>query len=64
MPIQQITSGIIANNAVLAVDIADGTLTGPKLGANSVSSNNIVSVLGSAITSNTVANSAFQTGSV
>jgi hypothetical protein len=64
MPIQQITTGIIADNAVVAADIADGTVTGPKLGANSVSSNNIVSVLGSAITSNTVANSAFQTGSV
>ena len=64
MPIQQITTGIIADGAVVATDIANGTVTGPKLGANSVSSNNIVSVLGSAITSNTVANSAFQTGSV
>jgi len=64
MPIQQITSGVIADGAVVATDIANGTVTGPKLGANSVSSNNIVSVLGSAITSNTVANSAFQTGSV
>lgn len=64
MPIQQITTGIIADGAVVATDIANGTVTGPKLGANSVSSNNIVSVLGSAITANTVANSAFQTGSV
>jgi len=64
MPIQQITSGVIADGAVVATDIANGTVTGPKLGANSVSSNNIVSVLGSAITANTVANSAFQTGSV
>jgi hypothetical protein len=64
MPIQQITSGVLADGAVIATDIADGIITGPKLGANSVSSNNIVSVLGSAITANTVANSAFQTGSV
>jgi hypothetical protein len=64
MPIQQITSGVIADGAVVATDIANGTVTGPKLGANSVSSNNIVSVLGSAITSNTIANSAIQTGAV
>ena len=41
MPIQQITSGVIADGAVVA-DIADGTVTGPKLGTNSVSSNNII----------------------
>ena len=64
MPIQQITTGIIADGAVVATDIANGTVTGPKLGANSVSSNNIVSVLGSAITANTIANSAIQTGAV
>jgi hypothetical protein len=64
MPIQQITTGIIQDGAVVATDIANGTVTGPKLGANSVSSNNIVSVLGSAITSNTVANSAIQTGAI
>jgi hypothetical protein len=42
MPIQQITTGIIADGAVVATDIANGTVTGPKLGANSVSSNNII----------------------
>jgi uncharacterized protein YaiE (UPF0345 family) len=42
MPIQQITSGVIADGAVVATDIANGTVTGPKLGANSVSSNNII----------------------
>lgn len=42
MPIQKVTSGIIADGAIVATDIADGTVTGPKLGANSVSSNNII----------------------
>jgi len=42
MPIQQITSGVIADGTVVATDIANGTVTGPKLGANSVSSNNII----------------------
>jgi hypothetical protein len=36
MPIQQITSGIISDNAVVAADIADGTLTGAKLAANTL----------------------------
>ena len=31
MPIQQITSGIIANNTVIAADIADGSITAAKL---------------------------------
>jgi hypothetical protein len=34
MPIQQITSGIIANNAVVAADIADGTVTTAKIASN------------------------------
>ena len=42
MPIQQITTGIIQDGAIVATDIANGTVTGPKLGANSVSSNNII----------------------
>jgi hypothetical protein len=33
MPIQQITSGIIANNTVIAADIADGSITAAKLAA-------------------------------
>jgi hypothetical protein len=36
MPIQQITTGIIANNAVVAADIADSTITGVKLAANTL----------------------------
>jgi len=36
MPIQQITSGIIANNAVVVADIADSTITGAKLAANTL----------------------------
>jgi hypothetical protein len=33
MPIQQITSGIISDNAVVAADIADGSITSAKLAA-------------------------------
>jgi hypothetical protein len=55
MPIQQITSGIIADNAVVA-DIADFTITGEKL-ANTT-------ITGAKLAANTLANSVFQTGSV
>ena len=33
MPIQQITSGIISDNAIVAADIADGSITSAKLAA-------------------------------
>lgn len=36
MPIQQITSGIIADGAISVSDVADGTLTGAKLAANTL----------------------------
>jgi len=36
MPIQQITTGIIANNAIVVADIADSTITGAKLAANTL----------------------------
>jgi hypothetical protein len=36
MPIQQITTGIIADNTVIAADVLDGTLTGAKLAANTL----------------------------
>jgi hypothetical protein len=39
MPIQQITSGIIANNAVVAADIAAGSITGDKLTVGSLAGN-------------------------
>ena len=49
MAIQRITSGIIADGAIVATDIGDGVVTGPKLGQNAVSSNNIVSVSNTAL---------------
>jgi hypothetical protein len=36
MAIQQITTGIIADNTVIAADVLDGTLTGAKLAANTL----------------------------
>ena len=43
MPLNKVTADSIADGTVIAADIADGAITGPKLGANSVSSNNIIS---------------------
>jgi hypothetical protein len=45
MPLNKVTADSIADGTVIAADIADGTITGPKFGANSVSSNNIISSL-------------------
>lgn len=56
MAIQKITSGIIADGAIVATDIADGTVTGPKLGAAAINANNIAS--------NTISNTNIQTGAV
>ena len=71
MPLSRITSASIANSAISAADIADGTITAVKIisVANTQITGNIVSsqitsVGGSQITANTIANSAFQTGSV
>jgi hypothetical protein len=71
---QSITGDKLGLTAINANNIVGGSITGAKLAANTVSgdvigqnaisSNNIVSVSGSTITANTVANSAFQTGSV
>jgi hypothetical protein len=36
MPIQQITTGIIANGAITVADVADATITGAKLAANTL----------------------------
>jgi len=71
MPLSRINSASIANSAIIAADIADGTITAVKIisVANTQITGNIVSsqitsVGGSQITANTIANSAFQTGSV
>ena len=71
---QSITGDKLGLTAINANNIVGGSITGAKLAANTVSgdvigqnaisSNNIVSVSGSTITANTVANSAFQTGSI
>lgn len=56
MPIQKVTSGIIADGAIVATDIADGTVTGPKLGPTSINANNIVNatITGAKLAANTV----------
>ena len=71
MPLSRINSASIANSAISAADIADGTITAVKIisVANTQITGNIVSsqitsVGGSQITANTIANSAFQTGAV
>jgi len=42
MAIQQISSAEIADGTVIAADIADGSVTGPKLGQTAINANNIV----------------------
>jgi hypothetical protein len=71
MPLSRINSASIANNAVAAADIADGTITAAKIVSiantqitGNIVSSQITSVGGSQITANTIANSAFQTGAV
>jgi hypothetical protein len=48
MPIQRITSGILADGAIVAADIADGIVTNAKL-AGSITSDKITSVSNTAI---------------
>jgi hypothetical protein len=80
MPLSRINSASIANSAVIAADIADGTITAAKIisVANTQITGNIVSsqitsvantqltgtITGSQISSNTLSNTVFQTGSV
>jgi hypothetical protein len=80
MPLSRITSASIANSAISAADIADGTITAVKIisVANTQITGNIVSsqitsvantqisgnIIGSQISSNTLSNTVFQTGSV
>jgi hypothetical protein len=61
MPIQKITSGIIQDGAVAAADIVSVSNTAIT---GLITASQIAAVNGSVITANTVANSAFQTGSV
>lgn len=42
MAIQQISGAEIADGTVIAADIADGSVTGPKLGLTAINANNIV----------------------
>ena len=66
MPIQKVTSGIIADGAIVATDIADGTVTGPKLGLTSINANNIVnaSITGDKITVGSLAGNVFTANTV
>jgi len=59
-----INANNIVNASITGAKLAANTVSGDVIGQNAISSNNIVSVSGSTITANTVANSAFQTGSV
>ena len=42
MPLSRINSAAIANNSVIAADIAAGSVTGDKIGATAINANNIV----------------------
>ena len=42
MPLNKVTADSIADGTVIAADIANGAITGPKLGLTAISSNNIV----------------------
>jgi hypothetical protein len=42
MALSKITAGSIADGTIVAADIADGSITGPKLGATAINANNIV----------------------
>ena len=71
MPLSRINSASIANSAISAADIADGTITAVKIISvantqitGNIISSQIASVNGSVITANTIANSAIQTGAV
>jgi hypothetical protein len=66
MPIQKVTSGIIADGAISVTDIADGAITGPKLGATSINANNIVNatITGTKLTANTVTGDKITVGSL
>ena len=42
MPLSRINSAAIANNSVIAADIAAGSITGDKLGLTAINANNVV----------------------
>jgi len=42
MPLSRINTNAIANNSVIAADIAAGSITGDKLGLTSINANNVV----------------------
>jgi hypothetical protein len=42
MPLSRINTNAIANNSVIAADIAAGTITGDKLGLTAINANNVV----------------------
>jgi hypothetical protein len=66
MALQQITGNEIAPGSIEATDLSDGSITGDKLGLTAINANNIVdaTITGAKISSNTISNTAFQTGSV
>ena len=43
MPLNKVTADSIADGTVIAADIANGAITGPKLGLTAINANNIVS---------------------
>ena len=42
MPLSRITADSIADGTIVAADIANGSVTGPKLGLTAINANNIV----------------------
>jgi len=56
MPLNKVTADSIADGTVIAADIADRAVTGPKLGLTAINANNIVdaSITGAKLTSATI----------
>ena len=42
MPLSRINNNAIANNTIIAADLAAGSVTGDKIGATAINANNIV----------------------
>jgi len=66
MPISRINNNSIANNTIVASDLAAGSVTGDKLGLTAINANNIVNstITTTQIASNTISNTNIATGAI
>lgn len=66
MPISRITAASIADGTVVAADIADSAITGPKIGLTAINANNIVdaTITGDKISANVSLTSPVITGTI